>query len=304
MSTNDKNKILINVQNYSKKFKKFHMNNISFTVFEGTIHALVGRSGSGKSVLLKSIIGAIPKSNYEGLITINGYKAGTTFSKNSLGYSLNIENFPQGLSAYNFLKFLGKTTIISESKLLVNLERLLKNFGLWESRNKSLNSFSSGMKNRIMLIIALAHDPNLVILNEPGANLDSESRKFFTSVLQDLKKEGKTILLTTHMIDETKDIIDNCTIIEHGKLIYTGPIDKFGVGKIFVLKTSNNLVASSLLSLYNFQFKYNKDTDSILIKLIDKNYISQLNFILSEKKIVIYDLHEKELDLFFINSFF
>ncbi|WP_400254647.1 ATP-binding cassette domain-containing protein [Spiroplasma endosymbiont of Cleonymus obscurus] len=111
------------------------MNNIIFTVFEGTIHALVGRSGSGKSVLLKSIIGAIPKSNYEGLITINGYKAGTTFSKNSLGYSLNIENFPQGLSAYNFLKFLGKTTIISESKLLINLERLLKNFGLWESRN-------------------------------------------------------------------------------------------------------------------------------------------------------------------------
>lgn len=104
---------------------------------------------------------------------------------------MNIENFPQGLSAYNFLKFLGKTTIISESKLLVNLERLLKNFGLWESRNKSLNSFSSGMKNRIMLIIALAHDPNLVILNEPGANLDSESRKFFTSVLQDLKKKEK-----------------------------------------------------------------------------------------------------------------
>lgn len=295
--------IMISVRNYNKKFKKFTINNINFTVFKGTIHALVGQSGSGKSVLLKSIIGAMPSSRYKGTITINDYKAGSAKSKLSLGYSLNLENFPQGLTAYNFLKYLGQATTITDSALEINLEKLLKNFNLWEHRNKTLNSFSSGMKNRIMLIQALAHDPELIILDEPGANLDSESRRYFTNVLTKLKAEGKTIFLTTHMINEVKDIIDNCTIIDLGQLLYSGPVAKFDVGKIFILTTSDLLSTINILSKYQYQYTYFKDSNEILIRLDTQAKIDNLNNILNKYKISIQNLYEKELDLSHLKKF-
>lgn len=98
--------IMISVKNYNIKFKRFKIPQADFTVYKGTIHALIEQYGSGKSVLLKSIIGAFPSNCYKGEITINGHIAGSAQSKLGMGYSLNLENFPQGLSAYNFLKYL------------------------------------------------------------------------------------------------------------------------------------------------------------------------------------------------------
>lgn len=298
-----KKEIMISVRNYNKKFKKFTIKNINFTVFKGTIHALVGQSGSGKSVLLKSIIGAMPSIRYNGTIEINNYKAGSAQSKLSLGYSLNLENFPQGLTAFNFLKYLGQTTTIDDTLLETRLQKLLKNFNLWEHRHKVLNSFSSGMKNRIMLIQALVHDPELVILDEPGANLDSESRKYFTNVLKNLKAEGKTIFLTTHMINEVKGIIDDCTIIDLGKMLYSGPVTKFDVGKIFILTTNDMSLTANILIKYHYQFKYFKDLNEILIRLDNQAKVDNLNLILHKYKISIENLYEQELDLSYLKNF-
>lgn len=295
--------IMISVKNYNIKFKRFKIPQADFTVYKGTIHALIGQSGSGKSVLLKSIIGAFPSNCYKGEITINGHIAGSAQSKLGMGYSLNLENFPQGLSAYNFLKYLGKTTGISNENLEIRLEKLLKSFNLWEHRYKKLNSYSSGMKNRIMLIQALVHDPQLIILDEPGANLDSESRKYFTNVLKQLKAEGKTIFLTTHMINEVKDIVDNCTIIDLGNLIYNGPVSNFDVGKIFILNTNNNLVTIELLKQYNYPFKYLTEIDEILIRLDSKEKIENLNLIILKNRLSVYELYEKELDLKYLKEF-
>lgn len=295
--------VIISVEKYNKKFRRFKIKDIGFTVYKGKIHALVGQSGSGKSVILKSIIGAIPRTNYEGTITINSFLAGSAESKMSLGFSLNLENFPQGWSAYNFLKLLGQTTTISDLDLENNLKVLLNSFNLWEHRNKNLNSYSSGMKNRIMLIQALVHDPELIILDEPGANLDSESRKYFTNVLKQLKAEGKTIFLTTHMINEVKDIVDNCTIIDLGNLIYNGPVSKFDVGKIFILNTNNNLVTIELLKQYNYPFKYLTEIDEILIRLDSKEKIENLNLIILKNRLSVYELYEKELDLKYLKEF-
>lgn len=297
------NEIMISVRNYNKNFKNFAINNINFTVFKGTIHALIGKSGSGKSVLLKSIIGAIPSKIYKGTITINNYKAGSANSKLSLGFSLNLETFPQGLTAYNFLKSLGQATNITNNELENRLDKLLKNYNLWEHRHKTLNSFSSGMKNRIMLIQALVHNPELVILDEPGANLDSESRKYFINVLKELKAEGKTIFLTTHMINEVSNIIDDCTVIDSGKMVYSGPITKFDVGKIFILTTNNIPLTVSVLTKYRYQFKYFQDLNEILIRLDTEMKINNLNLILNNHKISIKTLYEKELDLSYLKNF-
>lgn len=297
------NNVVINVQNYNIKFKKFNITDINFKVYKGTIHALVGQSGSGKSVLLKSIIGAIPSSNYNGTITINNYKAGSAKSKSSLGFSLNLENFPQDLTAYIFLKKLGQATNITNESLEENIEKYLTMFKLWEHRDKKLNSFSSGMKNRIMIIQALIHNPDLIILDEPGANLDSESRKYFNNVLEKLKSEGKTILLTTHMINEIKDIIDSCTIMQLGKLLYNGSVTSFYIDKIWILVTSNIAITIEILKKYNYKFKFCEENDELLVLLESEQNINNLNFILFKNKIFIHSLYKKEIDLAHIKSF-
>lgn len=298
------NNIIINVEDYSIKLKNFNISNISFKVIKGTIHALVGQSGSGKSILLKSIIGAISDNNYNGIITINNYKAGSAKSKSSLGFSLNLENFPQDLTAYIFLKILGRATVISDEILNQNIKKYLIMFNLWEHRNKKLNSFSSGMKNRIMIIHALVNDPDLIILDEPGANLDSESRKQFNNILKDLKSKGKTILLTTHMINEVKDIIDNFTIMELGKLLYDGSIRTFNINKVWILITSNILITIKLLKKYNYKFKFYEKNNELLVILENKEVIDNLNFILFNNKIFIQTLCKKEIDLSYIKLFF
>lgn len=297
------NNIMINVQDYSIKLKNFNINNISFKVYKGTIHALVGQSGSGKSVLLRSIIGAISANNYNGIITINNYKAGSAKAKSSLGFSLNLENFPHDLTAFIFLKILGRATIISDEILNQNIKKYLIIFNLWKHRNKKLNSFSSGMKNRIMIIHALINNPDLIILDEPGANLDSESRKQFNTILKDLKSQGKTILLTTHMINEVKDIIDNFTIMELGKLLYDGSIKTFDIDKVWILITSNILITIKLLKEYNYRFKFYEQNNELLVILENKEVINNLNFILLNNKIFIQTLYKKEVDLSYIKLF-
>ncbi|WP_342276895.1 ABC transporter ATP-binding protein [Spiroplasma endosymbiont of Nebria brevicollis] len=299
----DNNNIVINVQKYNIKFKNFNIIDINFKVYRGTIHALVGQSGSGKSVLLKSIIGAIPSSNYSGIITINNYKAGSAKSKSSLGFSLNLENFPQDLTAYIFLKKLGQATSIKYESLEHNIKKYLTMFNLWEHRNKKLNSFSSGMKNRIMIIQALIHNPDLIILDEPGANLDSESRKYFNDILETLKSEGKTILLTTHMINEIKDIVDSCTIMQLGKLLYDGSVTNFLIDKIWILVTSNVAMTIEILKKYNYKFKFDENNSELLVLLESEASINNLNFILFKNKIFIQTLYKKDFDLAHLKSF-
>lgn len=154
-----------------------------------------------------------------------------------------------------------------------------------------------------MLIQALVHNPELVILDEPGANLDSESRKYFINVLKELKAEGKTIFLTTHMINEVSNIIDDCTVIDSGKMVYSGPITKFDVGKIFILTTNNIPLTVSVLTKYRYQFKYFQDLNEILIRLDTEMKINNLNLILNNHKISIKTLYEKELDLSYLKNF-
>lgn len=106
------------------------------------------------------------------------------------------------------------------------------------------------------------------------------------------------------MINEVKAIIDDCTIIDLGKLLYSGPIAKFDVGKIFILTTNDLLATINILTKYQYQFKNFKDLNEILIRLDTQAKIDNLNYILNKYKISIQNLYEKELDLLYLKNFF
>ncbi|WHQ36450.1 ABC transporter ATP-binding protein [Spiroplasma sp. SV19] len=287
--------VTIEVKNYQQKFKNFSLKNVNFKVNSGTLHALIGESGSGKSVIIKSIIGALP--NYKGKILIDNYKATRSKAKLKLGFSTNLEEFPSELTAYKFLNLLGDLSSIPKSYLQYNIKNLMLYFGLWEHRHKKLKSYSSGMKNRIMIIHSMINNPAIMIFDEPGANLDYKNRVRFYQFLMLQKQLGKTIFLTTHMIDELEAIIDDCTIISDGQMLYSGSYDLFRQHSDYRIRVSNNELLIKYFQTNNISFIYNAESEEFIATMeYNMNMNDFFLYTLQNKLLVIY-LKEIKNDL-------
>ncbi|AOX43976.1 ABC transporter ATP-binding protein [Spiroplasma sp. NBRC 100390] len=285
----------IEVKNYQQKFKNFSLKNVNFKVNSGTLHALIGESGSGKSVIIKSIIGALP--TYKGKILIDNYKATKSKAKLKLGFSTNLEEFPSELTAYKFLNLLGDLSSIPKNYLQYNIKNLMIYFGLWEHRHKKLKSYSSGMKNRIMIIHSMINNPAIMIFDEPGANLDYKNRVRFYHFLMLQKQLGKTIFLTTHMIDELESIIDDCTIISDGKMLYSGTYDLFRQHSDYCIKVSNNKLLLKYFQANNISFIYHAENEEFIATMdYNMNMNEFFAYTLQNNVIVIY-LKEIKNDL-------
>ncbi|WP_381415166.1 ABC transporter ATP-binding protein [Spiroplasma endosymbiont of Anurida maritima] len=292
----------ITIKDYEKRFRRFRVKNTNINIGKNKIHAIIGPSGSGKSVILKSIIGSI--TSYKGEIVILGKKSTNPKSKFNIGFSMNLEAFPIGMKAMDFVQSLARITGLKGRSLKNRLEELFNLYGLWEHRNKTLNSYSSGMKNRIMLIQATIHDPEIIILDEPGVNLDTEGRKFLNQYLRDEKAAGKTILLTTHLINEVKDMIDECTIIQKGEVIFTGPIEEQEIDKVYTLKSTNNKLFLTYLIENKIRHRYNVATNEIQLQVHNHLAINNMFAFALKNNIIILTLNPTEIDLSFMKSGF
>ena len=125
------------------------------------------------------------------------------------------------LSAYSNIDFYGKIYGIPESQRRENIKHLLEELGLWEVRHKPVGSFSKGMKQKVAIARALSHDPEILFLDEPTANLDPEAAKIVRDFILNMKKQGKTLIVNTHNLDEAQRICDNIGILKT-KLIAIG----------------------------------------------------------------------------------
>lgn len=229
--------VAIASRNFSKKFKNSIVGPFNFNVSRGKLHAILGSSGSGKTVFIKSLIGGL--KGFYGDITIFGKKSTKISMKKIIGYVPEFVTFPENISSYNFLKYLGKTNGLRGKYLRDNIEYLMKSLEIWEHRDKDVNSFSSGMKKRVMIIQGIIHDPEILILDEPEAGLDINNRKKIIFYLKQLTLRGKTVFFSSHLLDEIKDYIDEFTMVMNGTQIYTGKIAAFNIKNSYYLVTNN-----------------------------------------------------------------
>ncbi|AXF96333.1 ABC transporter ATP-binding protein [Spiroplasma phoeniceum] len=229
--------VAIASRNFSKKFKNSIVGPFNFNVSRGKLHAILGASGSGKTVFIKSLIGGL--KGFNGDITIFGKKATKISMKKMIGYVPEFVTFPENISSYNFLKYLGKTNGLRGKYLRDRIEYLMKSLEIWEHRDKDVNSFSSGMKKRVMIIQGIIHDPEILILDEPEAGLDINNRKKIIFYLKQLTLRGKTVFFSSHLLDEIKDYIDEFTMVMNGTQIYTGQLAAFNIKNSYYLVTNN-----------------------------------------------------------------
>lgn len=214
----------IEVDSVTKRFEDtVAVDNVSMKVARGELFGLLGPNGAGKSTFTKMLSGMINPTS--GTIKVGGYdiKDDPMKVKESLGV------VPQDIVLYDYmnarenLAFFGRLYGLSGSKLRNRIEELLKFTQLDEEAVKRhISTYSGGMKRRVNIAAALLHEPQVMLLDEPTAGLDPKNKLALWEIIQTLHKEGKTIVLTTHMMDEAEELCIRVAIMDKGKIIAVG----------------------------------------------------------------------------------
>ena len=211
-------KNLISIKNVSKAFGKHKaLNNVSLEIEKGEIFALLGPNGAGKTTLISAICGLCRQST--GNITVNSFNTVTHYkdTRNQIGLvpqELPLDGFE---SVYNSCQFSRGLFGLKDNR--VHIENILKALSLFDKRDEQIFGLSGGMKRRLLIAKALAHEPKILFLDEPTAGVDVSLRRDIWKLIENQKKEGVTIILTTHYIEEAEQLADRVGIINSGEII-------------------------------------------------------------------------------------
>jgi ABC-2 type transport system ATP-binding protein len=209
-------KNILVVNNLNKNIGKDKiLRHVSFSVPEGKICAFIGPNGAGKTTTIKSIMGLFRYDSGE--ILINGVNSKKINSHKLIGYVPEKENFPK-VKARSFLKMMASLDNMKRSVVKEKIKYYERVFDLKNRLHINLNGMSSGQKKKIMIIQALMHNPDLLIMDEPTENLDPDTRDTFYRILRKLKKQGKTIFISTHNLDEIQNYADYIVVLIHGRV--------------------------------------------------------------------------------------
>ena len=198
------------------------LSHVSFSLNSGETLGLIGANGAGKSTCIRLLMDFIRPDS--GTITIDGRSPSDSSLRNTIGYLPEIASFPPSLTILDMLHFVGATHQLSKTHLLEQSERWLQTLGLWEARKKPIRSYSKGMQQRAGFVLALVHDPQLLILDEPMSGLDPLGRVQIGQLVQDLKAQGKTILFCIHILEDVDRIADRLLILHHGEKRFEGTL--------------------------------------------------------------------------------
>lgn len=280
---------------YSKK-KKPAIDKLNFKVFPGEFHAFVGANGAGKTTTIKSIIGSY--RNFEGSIYISGINNKNLESRQKMGYIPENAIFPSRISCFDYLVYMAKLNKLKTSEAKLFTECILKKFKMWNLKDQSPNNFSSGQKKKILLAQALSNNPDILIMDEPTANLDPKARIDFFKILEDLQKQNKSILISSHILSELDLYSNAVTILDNGKIAYSQKRNKNDESNlIYRIRLSKNLIGKKIKDLYEVNssneiihdFKNKKNLSELI------NYLIKENLLLKFEKyyLSIEDLYKK-----------
>lgn len=240
---NMKDKPILYVKNLTKTYSKEKpaISDLSFNVYPGQFHAFIGANGAGKTTTIKSLIGAYYQ--WSGTVLIDGIRNDKEEAKTKIGYIPENARFPDQLTAKQYLLWMIKLSGIKSKDANQIVEKKLKDLGMWNLRNRSPNTFSSGQKKKILLAQALIHDPKIIIMDEPVANLDPKARLEFFNTIMAFKKQGKAMFISSHVLAELNQYFDSATILDGGKIVYSGTKEelfKKFAKEFYRIKSSND----------------------------------------------------------------
>ena len=214
---------MIEIKNVTKKYgNKVAIDDISFNVEDGEIFAFIGHNGAGKTTLIKSMVGI---HDFDlGDIIINGksIKNNDIDCKKEIAFVPDNPELYENMKAIRFINFICDMYEIDNDIRLTNIKKYAKIFEMEDYLNDEIGSFSHGMKQKIALIAALAHNPNVLIMDEPFVGLDPKAIFDMKKIMNEMVKDGKIVFFSTHILDVAEKLCSKVAIIKNGKLVKVG----------------------------------------------------------------------------------
>ena len=299
---------LVSINNISKMYQNgFNaLSKINLKIYSGEIFALLGPNGAGKTTLINIISGIVKASS--GNVDVGGFDNVQHYRKTRsligiVPQELTLEIFETVFNTVSYTRGLyGK-----QSKPQY-IEKILKDLSLWDKRSNILNQLSGGMKRRVLIAKALSHEPKILFLDEPTAGVDVELRKDMWRIVNNLRKNGVTIILTTHYFEEAEAIADRVGVMNHGELILvekkTDLIKKMGQKKLIIELQSP--INSIPLALKKYDLDLSKDGSNLFYTYNTKSEatgITSLLYSLRKNEIKLKDLktEQSSLETIFVN---
>tara|TARA_A100001011_G_scaffold169571_2_gene178531 strand:+ start:1617 stop:2543 length:927 start_codon:yes stop_codon:yes gene_type:complete len=213
----------IEIKSLSKSYGSTKaLNKISITINKGDFYGILGPNGAGKTTLINIITGLVFRDKGSTLVFGKDTVSDFRFTRSKIGLAAQELSVDWFFSIERLLFFQAGYYGIRPKEAKPTIDDLLKRLGLYEKKDSRLRQLSGGMKRRFQLAKALVHNPEIIILDEPTAGVDVELRKDLWKYLRDLHKSGKTILLTTHYIEEAEFLCEKVSIIDNGLVLKEG----------------------------------------------------------------------------------
>lgn len=212
---------MIEIKDLRKIFGKSEvLKNVSLSIESGKVTAIVGPNGSGKSTLIKSILGLVKPTS--GIIEVDGENIHENYNyRNKIGYMPQIARYPENLTANELLSLVKELRSNSD----INSSELIKSLKLSDEVEKPFKNLSGGTKQKVSVTIAFAFDPKIYFLDEPTAGLDPVSSSFFKDLVLREKENKKTIILTSHIMNEVQELADEIVFLLEGEIKFKGTIE-------------------------------------------------------------------------------
>lgn len=199
------------------------LKDVSFTIPPGAMVGFLGANGAGKTTSLKIVLGFIKPTS--GGIEFDS-SLGTTPEeiRRNIGFLPERPYFYPHLTGIEFACFMGELSGLNRQDIMKKIEPLAKRFRLDHAMSRELKTYSKGMLQRIGFLVTLLHDPKLILLDEPLSGLDPVGRKELKDIMVEIKKEGRTVFFSTHIVSDVEEICDRVVFLNKGELSYDGPV--------------------------------------------------------------------------------
>lgn len=293
---------MITVRNLKKKYNSFYaLEGIDINVKKGEVYGFIGKNGAGKSTTMNILAGL--SSPTDGEATVNGkdIKKISHPSDLSLGYLPEDPRFYPWLTAFETLEYLATNNGRKITK--ENIMDLLEWGGLKNASTRKVGGFSRGMKQRLGICSAMIHNPQLLILDEPSSALDPQGRSDVLNLIIDLKKMGKTILFSSHILSDVERVCDTIGIINSGRMVLEKPLEKMqreNIHPVFDIELKDFASKELINTINSFEniLSVESEKNRLSVHVKDTDTSSPLLLkIISENNLVVYDFNLRKSTL-------
>lgn len=285
----------LKIEKLSKSYGDFKaLNQISFEAEKGKILGILGRNGAGKTTTIKSIMGIVEPE--EGTITFDGEDIRKT--KHSIGYLPEERGLYVNARVKDQLLYFAMLNGVEKKTALEEIKKFLQEFKIPEYLNKKVKTLSKGNQQKIQLISAILHKPEIVILDEPFSGLDPVNIELFKSTVLKLKKNGTTILFSSHRMEDVEELCDRIVMLNKGNIVendsVTGLIEKYSADNEISILAGGDI--TELINKHQFKLKQ-REGMRFEVQFDDKKKLQRLYADMLQNEIDILEIQDKKVSL-------